>query len=247
MTQCPTVENEITSTLHKLLHNFDGPVICITSGGTTVPLERNMVRFIDNFSQGERGAASVESFLALGYKVVYLYRIGSFAPFTRGFRKYVSTEIDLQLLTHLENKKQGIVLNPAEGDGNRIKSELLCYKHCIKGNLIASFPFESVTEYLDLLRTVAMELNPYRERVCFYLAAAVSDFYIPTEEMTTHKIQSSTGLQLDLKQVSFYGPNTQLSYAISHFKHSALILYISHSKRSTHILYNSSHSVTHPM
>ena len=36
------------------------PVVLVTSGGTTVPLEKNTVRFIDNFSRGERGAASAE-------------------------------------------------------------------------------------------------------------------------------------------------------------------------------------------
>lgn len=39
------------------------PVVCVTSGGTTVPLERACVRFIDNFSKGTRGALSVEQFL----------------------------------------------------------------------------------------------------------------------------------------------------------------------------------------
>ena len=39
------------------------PLVCVTSGGTTVPLERNCVRFIDNFSKGTRGALSVEQFL----------------------------------------------------------------------------------------------------------------------------------------------------------------------------------------
>ena len=29
------------------------PIVVVTSGGTTVPLERNCVRFIDNFSEGE--------------------------------------------------------------------------------------------------------------------------------------------------------------------------------------------------
>ena len=38
-------------------------VACVTSGGTTVPLERNCVRFIDNFSRGTRGALSVEQFV----------------------------------------------------------------------------------------------------------------------------------------------------------------------------------------
>jgi hypothetical protein len=35
-------------------------VICITSGGTTVPLEQRCVRYIDNFASGQRGAAATE-------------------------------------------------------------------------------------------------------------------------------------------------------------------------------------------
>ncbi|GAY54746.1 hypothetical protein CUMW_159070 [Citrus unshiu] len=35
-------------------------VACVTSGGTTVPLEQRCVRYIDNFSSGHRGAASTE-------------------------------------------------------------------------------------------------------------------------------------------------------------------------------------------
>ena len=35
-------------------------IVIITSGGTTVPLEKNTVRFIDNFSTGARGATSAE-------------------------------------------------------------------------------------------------------------------------------------------------------------------------------------------
>uniref|UniRef100_M1BF17 Cornichon n=1 Tax=Solanum tuberosum TaxID=4113 RepID=M1BF17_SOLTU len=35
-------------------------VVCVTSGGTTVPLEKRCVRYIDNFSSGHRGSASTE-------------------------------------------------------------------------------------------------------------------------------------------------------------------------------------------
>eukprot|EP00041_Stephanoeca_diplocostata_P007735 m.111754 g.111754 ORF g.111754 m.111754 type:complete len:90 (+) comp17010_c0_seq2:97-366(+) len=35
-------------------------IVVVTSGGTTVPLEKNTVRFLDNFSTGNRGAASAE-------------------------------------------------------------------------------------------------------------------------------------------------------------------------------------------
>ena len=65
--------------IHK---NTTVPIVLITSGGTIVPLEKNMVRFIDNFSQGTRGANSVECFLSEGYAVVFLYRKKSRLPFT---------------------------------------------------------------------------------------------------------------------------------------------------------------------
>lgn len=39
------------------------PIVCVTSGGTTVPLEKRCIRFIDNFSGGTRGALSTEYFL----------------------------------------------------------------------------------------------------------------------------------------------------------------------------------------
>jgi len=49
-------------------------VICITSGGTTVPLEQRCVRYIDNFASGQRGAAATEYFLKAGYAVIFIYR-----------------------------------------------------------------------------------------------------------------------------------------------------------------------------
>ena len=61
----------------------DRPIVLVTSGGTTAPLERSAVRFIDNFSSGSRGAASAEYFLERGYAVVFLHREGSLRPFER--------------------------------------------------------------------------------------------------------------------------------------------------------------------
>ncbi len=49
---CPEPEEKMS--------NPQARVVCVTSGGTTVPLERRCVRFIDNFSSGHRGAASTE-------------------------------------------------------------------------------------------------------------------------------------------------------------------------------------------
>ena len=35
-------------------------IVLVTSGGTVVPLERQTVRYLDNFSTGSRGAFSAE-------------------------------------------------------------------------------------------------------------------------------------------------------------------------------------------
>ena len=45
------------------LRGTDRRVAVVTSGGTTVPLERNCVRFVDNFSSGRRGAISTAELL----------------------------------------------------------------------------------------------------------------------------------------------------------------------------------------
>ena len=58
-------------------------IVLVTSGGTTVPLENNTVRFIDNFSAGTRGASSAERFLSHGYSVIFLHREFSLTPFNR--------------------------------------------------------------------------------------------------------------------------------------------------------------------
>lgn len=60
-------------------------IVFITSGGTSVKLEENTVRSIENFSTGKRGALSCEEFLKNGYYVVFLYRENTCVPFFHNF------------------------------------------------------------------------------------------------------------------------------------------------------------------
>ncbi|XLS86266.1 hypothetical protein HN51_036432, partial [Arachis hypogaea] len=39
---------------------IDKRIVCVTSGGTTAPLEQRCIRYVDNFSLGHRGATSTE-------------------------------------------------------------------------------------------------------------------------------------------------------------------------------------------
>jgi hypothetical protein len=60
-------------------------------------------------------------------------------------------------------------------------------KHCFfkDTNRIISLSYETLTEYLKLLQEVAQAIHVSKlgSRTCFFLAAAVSDFYIPLDKV----------------------------------------------------------------
>ncbi|CAL9737100.1 phosphopantothenate--cysteine ligase Cab2p [Monosporozyma servazzii] len=157
-------------------------IVLITSGGTTVPLENNTVRFVDNFSAGTRGASSAEWFLQNGYSVIFLYREFSMTPFNRNFQHNALNDLFLDFFDVNGN------LNPNYKHAmldNKKSYEL--YSN-IEQRLIL-IPFTTVTQYLWSLRSISQLMN---EPGClFYVAAAVSDFYIPFHRLPKHKIQST--------------------------------------------------------
>ncbi|CAF0730273.1 unnamed protein product [Didymodactylos carnosus] len=159
----------------------NSPIVLVTSGGTLVPLEKNTVRFIDNFSTGRRGAASVEYFLELNYSVIFYYRAGSIQPFDR----HIHNVFDILLST---------------SHSEQLTKTIEQYKS-YKNNLL-SISFKTVTEYLDGLELLCKVLNPYRKLAMIYLCAAVSDYYLPLDELPEHKISSEQNeLVLRLKPV----------------------------------------------
>lgn len=68
--------------------------------------------------------------------------------------------------------------------GDPLLLECAAYRACQSEQRLFHLPFESLQQYLVLLKYVAMESTVFQERFCFYLAAAVSDFYIPSEQVT---------------------------------------------------------------
>ncbi|XP_067685727.1 phosphopantothenate--cysteine ligase-like [Haliotis asinina] len=171
-------------------------VVLVSSGGTTVPLESRTVRFIDNFSIGTRGSASAEYplyFLQHGYAVIFLYRLRSLEPYSRHLQR--------RLMDMLEVKGDSVTVK--HDHTSSLKSILQQYEGVKAKDLLLSIDFTSLAEYLHLLRASAQILNAIHSKALLYLAAAVSDFYIPKHEMPEHKIQSSTDkpLQLSLQLV----------------------------------------------
>lgn len=137
-------------------------IVLITSGGTTVPLEKNTVRFIDNFSTGQRGAASAEYFLEENYIVLFFYRRTSTLPYQRHLKTIFDTSENNYNLDRYHQHKDSLLL----------------------------IPFQTVTDYLQGLEQLCSLVRSFKHSALIYACAAVSDYYIPNDELTEHKIPS---------------------------------------------------------
>jgi phosphopantothenate-cysteine ligase len=169
-------------------------VVLITSGGTTVPLERQTVRFIDNFSAGTRGATSAEYFLEAGYAVIFLHRQFSLLPYSRHYSHATDCFLDF-----LHEGPDGIVV---ANDEYREKMLMVLrqYNSAKSKNLLLTLPFTTINDYLFVLRSIAQLMRPLGPNGLLYLAAAVSDFFVPPERMVEHKIQSTNAADSEVPQ-----------------------------------------------
>ncbi|GAA5947871.1 hypothetical protein JCM3765_001121 [Sporobolomyces pararoseus] len=236
-------------------------VVLVTSGGTTVPLEHNVVRFLDNFSAGTRGASSAEHFLRTGeYAVIFLHRQHSLQPFSRHYSHSTNPFLALldvvgadgkvklpseSLVEDSEEDLAGGLFPPISSVGTPATSPTLqartlpildgafpmdhgltvqvrpphlapmlkllkSYKLVQSMGILHSIPFVTIDEYLWLLRGISRVMGQTKDkegkevgrRGMYYLAAAVSDFFIPHTRMSEHKIQSGKGsLVIEMDQV----------------------------------------------
>ena len=173
---------------YHLENDPDRRIVLVTSGGTTVPLENQTVRFIDNFSAGTRGATSAEYFLQEGYAVIFLHRQFSLLPYSRHYSH--STNCFLDFMEESEDGERVVVRKEYQEKMRRVLQQ---YQLAKNNWLLLLLPFTTVTEYMFELRSLATLMQPVGCRALFYLAAAVSDFFIPRNRMEEHKIQSRDG------------------------------------------------------
>lgn len=183
-------------------------LVLVTSGGTTVPLENQTVRFIDNFSAGSRGSTSAEYFLQEDYAVIFLHRQFSLLPYSRHYSHSTNCVLDFMDVEETEEKTEAKQddqehaqhVERQQDSGNvivrheyqeKMRRVLRQYQAAKRKRMLLLLPFTTVTEYLFQLRSIATLMRPLGSRAMFYLAAAVSDFFIPTDKMAEHKIQSS--------------------------------------------------------
>ena len=168
------MENSFQSKIKDFLASIKSSKIAlITSGGTSVKLEKNTVRSIENFSTGMRGSLCAEYFLRQGYAVIFYHRSGSLTPFTRAFTK--------DRLMKAFTKQVSLT----------IEEEDLLNEFTVYAPRLLLLEFSFITEYLDNYKEIANELSTLGKNLAILLAAAVSDYYVPLDYMSEHKIQSS--------------------------------------------------------
>lgn len=156
-------------------------IVLVTSGGTTIPLEHNTVRFVDNFSAGTRGSSSAEYFLDHGYAVIFMHRQKSLEPFTRHFSKQQFFD-----MLEINDNHTGTQIHVKPDSVDVLAPILMKYKAAQESQRILFVHFTSVVDYMWLLRAACECLGSLEQRALLYLAAAVSDFYIPQDKMVSH-------------------------------------------------------------
>ncbi|KAG6812217.1 hypothetical protein H0H92_003838 [Tricholoma furcatifolium] len=201
----PTLERDINGAKDFIARQMkEGrKVVLVTSGGTTVPLELNVVRFLDNFSAGTRGATSAEYFLQAGYAVIFMHRQFSLQPFSRHYSHSTNPFLDF---LEIESSKDGASSPPEICVTRNMRQDLLevltLYKSVHAAGTLHSMTFVTVNDYLWLLRALSQEISVLGKKSMYYLAAAVSDFFLPRQKMSVHKIQSGKGsLHIEMDQV----------------------------------------------
>ncbi|KAF8531921.1 phosphopantothenate-cysteine ligase [Gautieria morchelliformis] len=177
-------------------------LVLVTSGGTTVPLELNVVRFLDNFSAGTRGATSAEYFLSHDYAVIFMHRQFSLQPFSRHYSHSTNPFLDFLEFDDASSDHHPPRIVAAPNQATQLAEVLKAYKQVQAKGTLHTLTFVTINEYLYLLRAISHELNRMKRKALYYLAAAVSDFFLPTQKMSEHKIQSRKGsLQIEMDQV----------------------------------------------
>ncbi|KAI0493099.1 hypothetical protein KFK09_027375 [Dendrobium nobile] len=132
-------------------------VVCVTSGGTTVPLEQRCVRYIDNFSSGHRGAASTEYFVKSGYAVIFVHRRGSCQPYCR----YLPEDSFLEFFEVL-NDSEIQVCHP---HATVVKKAIKEYHSAVNGGFLLKLPFTTIFEYLQAKHKIQSAAGPLDMRL----------------------------------------------------------------------------------
>ena len=137
---------------------------------------------------GTRGSTSAEYLLSAGYAVIFLHRQHSLKPFSRHYSHSLNPFLDLLNLPEAEEQN----ISVTNQDANELLPVLRAYKEAQAAGTLLQMDFNTVNDYLWILREMAGVMGVLGRRGMFYLAAAVSDFFLPLDRMVSLLASRST-------------------------------------------------------
>ena len=148
-----------------------------------------------------------------------MHRQFSLQPFSRHYSHSTNPFLDL---LEIDERPEGSTAPPSisvvASKRDNLLEVLKTYKSVQNAGTMLTLSFVTVNDYLWLLRAVSQELSVLGKDAMYYLAAAVSDFFLPRQKMvfaflrfclarltfpqSVHKIQSGKGsLHIEMDQV----------------------------------------------
>lgn len=192
--------------LQRFLNEHNGrqtKLVIVTSGGTSVPLEKRPVRTLENFSTGTRGSKLAEKYIQSEIPVIFLTRDKSRSPF-QNITDY--HRLQKLLISHPPGHN-GQSTNTPRFDGSLDQANGFLINQRIQQTLdnvskyLFTWTFTSLADYLDSFQLILNQCKHKEDNLIVYSAAAVSDYYLPFRLQRDHKMQQheSTNSELALK------------------------------------------------
>src|SRR3984957_11237069 len=124
-----------------------------------------------------------------------MHRQFSLQPFSRHYSHSTNPFLDFldifsglcSTLSSSEDHNSGQTISVTHSERAKLLSVLSQYKTVHKEGTLHTLTFVTVNEYLWLLRAVSQVLATLRRKAMYYLAAAVSDFFLPSQKMVSHR------------------------------------------------------------
>jgi len=116
-----------------------------------------------------------------------MHRQFSLQPFSRHYSHSTNPFLDFLEIEPNPDKSSGlkdITVTPSKRDD--LLDVLTAYKSVQQSGRLHTLTFVTVNDYLWLLRAVSQELSVLGRNVLYYLAAAVSDFFLPRQKMVCY-------------------------------------------------------------
>lgn len=126
-----------------------------------------------------------------------MHRQFSLQPFSRHYSHTTNPFLDfLDVADYSDPNCTDVVVKP---NGHEFLAQVLRARHnALKNNMLHTVTFVTVNEYLFLLRAVSVEMARLKRRSMYYLAAAVSDFFLPRQKLVSHPFGLLTNYRLDI-------------------------------------------------